>query len=316
MSSLKIVFFGTSPFAAKILSHLIESGVSVAAIVTRPDKPRGRSQQLLPPPVKEAAQTVCPDIPLYQPKKASTDEFVQVLKQYNADLYVVVAYGEIIKTNVLELPRLGCINIHASLLPAYRGAAPMQRALMDGVETTGVTIIDMVLEMDAGDMIATAETPVPLEMTLGDLQEKLCQQACPLLIKVLEDFKTGSIKRISQDKSKVTFASKITAEEEQIIWALPAIDIHNKVRALSPQPGAWCKVQVGKDVKRLKIKKSLPVQDLRGEPGTLLSFDKTKGFVVACGEGALSLLEVQLEGKKSLSVDEFLRGLSSLQIIQ
>jgi methionyl-tRNA formyltransferase len=312
MSKLKIIFFGTSSFAAKLLSYLVEQSVDVIAIVTRPDKPRGRSLQVLSPPVKEISQHVCPQVPLYQPAKASTAEFVEVLKQFQADLFVVVAYGEIIKENVLTLPRLGCINVHASLLPEYRGAAPMQRALMDGVKKTGITIIDMVLEMDAGDVIATAELPVSQEMTLGDLQEGLCSLACPLLCAVIKDFERGNIHKTSQDRSKITFAPKISPNEEEINWTLSAEQIHNQIRALSPQPGAWCRVQVGKEMKRLKIKKSMLV-DLEGVPKTNLVFNKRE-WIVACGKRALSLLEVQLEGKKSLLIKDFLSGYNSVNI--
>ncbi|MES2344364.1 MAG: methionyl-tRNA formyltransferase [Chlamydiota bacterium] len=312
MSKLRVVFFGTSIFAAQLLRFLVDHDVNIIAVVTRPDKPRGRSLQLLPPPVKEIAQKICLHIPLYQPKKASTDEFVEILKQFQADLFVVVAYGEIIKENVLSLPRLGCINVHASLLPEYRGAAPMQRALMDGVKKTGITIIDMVLEMDAGDIIATAEMSVPKEMILGELQEKLCFLACPLLLDVIKDFENGNVQKIPQDSSKITFAPKIQPKEEEIDWALSAEVIHNQIRALSPQPGAWCYVQVGQEVKRLKIKKSMPL-DCEGEFKKNISFNKRE-WIVACGKGALSLLEVQLEGKKSLSIKDFLSGYSSIHI--
>lgn len=315
MNNLRVVFFGTSPFAAQILAYLIRQGIEVVAVVTRPDKPRGRSSQLLPPPVKETLKQIRPELPLHQPQKASTEEFTKLLKEYQADLFIVVAYGEILKENILCLPKLGCINIHASLLPAYRGAAPMQRALMDGVLKTGITIIDMVLEMDAGAMIATAETAVPQEMTLGELSEKLCSDACALLLQVIKDFKSGTIIKTPQDKSKVTFAAKITAQEEEIIWTRSSVQIHNQIRALSPQPGAWCRVQVGQEVKRLKIKKSRSLLELQGEPGTNLSFNKEE-WIVACGQGGISLLEVQLEGKKSLPIKDFLRGYASLQIVK
>lgn len=310
MTPLKIVFFGTSFFAAEILEYLVAQGVTLQAIVTRPDKPRGRSQQMQPPPVKERAAFLCPNVPLYQPIKASTPLFVETLTPYGADLFVVVAYGEIIKEILLNLPHLGCINVHASLLPSYRGAAPMQRALMEGVLKTGVTIIDMVLEMDAGDILATAETPVSQEMSLGDLQEKLYTLACPLLLKTIEDFSNSNVVRLPQDNSKVTFAAKLTPEDERILWSRPAEQIHNQIRALSPQPGAWCLAGEGKEQKRFKIKKSAVVNNLIGIPGEPLSYGKEE-WIVGCGEGALRLLEVQLEGKKVMPIRQFLLGNSS-----
>lgn len=314
MNSLKVVFFGTSVFAANLLAFLLKQNVDVVAVVTRMDKPRGRSSQLLPPPVKETLQSFRLDIPLYQPKKASTQEFVEVLKQHDADLFIVVAYGEIIKENLLHLPKLGCINIHASLLPAYRGAAPMQRALMDGVVKTGVTIIDMVIEMDAGDMIAAVEMDISQEMTLGELSEKLCALSCPLLLDVIENFKKGAVVRTAQDRSKVTFAPKITAEEEQIDWNTSAQQIHNKIRALSPQPGAWCHILIGDQIKRLKIKKSL-ASSLSGQVGENLSLNQEE-WIIACQTGSLSLLEVQLEGKKAMPIKEFLQGCRALCIVK
>ncbi len=306
---MKIVFFGTSDFAARLLTYLLDHNVEIVAVVTRPDKPRGRSLQLTPPPVKETLQKQNRDLPIHQPKKASSEEFEEVLKQYQADLFLVVAYGEIIKQNLLSLPPLGCINVHASLLPAYRGAAPMQRALMEGVSVTGVTIIEMVLEMDAGNIIETAETSVPEEMNLGELQEKLFSLAAPLLLKIILNLSSGPLTTYVQDPAKVTFAPKITAAEEIIDWTRPAKQIHNQIRALSPLPGAWCQIKIGNEIKRLKIKKSSVIQEMKGVPGALLSISKEE-CIVACGEGALRLLEVQLEGKKMMPIQDFLRGIS------
>jgi methionyl-tRNA formyltransferase len=169
---VRIVFFGTSAFAARVLEDLIKQGIEICAIVTKIDKPKGRSLQTTPPPVKERALELAPQIPIYQPKKASTPEFAEILKNYQADLFVVVAYGEIIKTLLLEIPPLGCVNIHASLLPKYRGANPIVRCLMNGEKETGITIMDMVLEMDAGDMLEVAKIPIPDSMTFGELDQK------------------------------------------------------------------------------------------------------------------------------------------------
>ncbi len=305
---MRVIFFGTSSFAAQVLSYLIDQNIDIVAIVTRIDKPKGRHLELGFTPVKDTAFKLCPDIPVLQPVKASTPEFAQVLQSYHADLFVVVAYGEIIKQNILDIPRKGCINIHASLLPKYRGAAPMQRCLMEGASETGISIIEMTLQMDAGDVLAMQSIPVPSDMTLGELEPKLCALGCDLSLRVIKEIDAGHVKKTPQDPTKVTLAPKITAPEEMIDWNKPAQTLHNLVRGLSPFPGAWCKVVLGNQEKRLKIKRSLVEPDQNGGPGKTLSYSK-EGWVVACGTGALRLLEVQLEGKKTLPVQEFIKGI-------
>lgn len=304
---MRLIFFGTSSFAARILEFLLKEKAEVAAVVTRPDRQRGRSLHFLPPPVKEALCKIHSTIPIHQPEKASTAEFAETLRSYHADLFVVVAYGEILKQMVLDIPKKGCINIHASLLPKYRGASPIQRCLMDGAKESGITIMEMVLKMDAGDMLEVAKVTIPPEMTFGELEEKLCGLACHTLAKILKDIERGSIKKVAQDHALATFAPKLTPQEEEIHWQRPASELHNLIRALSPYPGAWCKVKIGNEEKRLKIKLT-QVVDRSGEPGSILS--SGKDLVVACGEQALKLIEVQLEGKKNLPAEEFLRGLN------
>ncbi len=301
---MKIVFFGTSVFAAEVLKHLQQQkDIEILAVVTRPDRPKGRSLSLSPPPVKEVSKA-----PVYQPKKASTDEFANILKKLHADLFVVVAYGEIIKANILQIPKLGCVNIHASLLPKYRGAAPIHRALMNGEKETGITIIEMVLQMDAGDMLEVVKTPVPDDMTFGELEKKLCELACIAIMNTIHHFQKGTVIKTPQDPNLVTFAAKLTPEDEIIDWNKPAKTIHNLIRAFSPRPGAWCKIKIGDEEKRLKIKRSLVIQEKSGPPKTFLSYGK-EGWIVACGEQALQLLEVQLEGKNTLSTQDFLKGI-------
>ncbi|MBS0651117.1 MAG: methionyl-tRNA formyltransferase [Verrucomicrobia bacterium] len=304
---MKVIFFGTSGFAARVLTFLVENKIDVRAIVTRIDKPKGRNLEISYPPVKQTALQICPQVPVLQPQKASTPEFEQVLKAYDADLFVVVAYGEIIKQNILDIPKMGCINIHASLLPTYRGAAPMQRCLMDGAKETGITIIEMTLQMDAGDILAIKSIPVPPNMTLGELEPQLCSLGCELVLEVIQEKSAGVSQRQVQDHTAATLAPKITAEEEVISWTKSAQDLHNQVRALSPFPGAWCKVLLGNQEKRLKIKRSLVEPGFHDKPGTLLQFSK-EGCVVAAGAGALRLLEVQLEGKKTMSIADFVKG--------
>lgn len=310
---LRIVFFGTPPFAARILSYLLEKKHNIVGVVTRPDRPRGRSQQIQFSAVKEVAMHMRPEIPLFQPEKVSTDESAAMLSALAPDLFVVVAFGEIIKTNILNIPTKRCINVHASLLPKYRGAAPIQRCLMNGEKETGVTIMEMVLQMDAGDMLAIGKTPISEEMTAGELEEKLCTLACPLLLDTIAKIEKGKVQHISQDHAEATFAPKITAEDRPIDWEKSATQLHNQIRALSPQPGALCQVKIGEDIRQLIIRKSRVVANGKGAPGATLSLQKNE-WTVACGSGALSLLEVQLEGKKTLSIEDFIRGLQTSTI--
>jgi methionyl-tRNA formyltransferase len=306
---VRIVFFGTSSFAAKILSSLlIKRGDQIAAIVTRPDKLKGRNLHASPPPVKEIASKLQPNLPIFQPEKASAPEFANVLMTLDADLFIVVAYGEIIKKNLLEMPKLGCINIHASLLPKFRGAAPIQRSLMEGEKETGITIIEMSPQMDAGDILAIESIPIPKEMTFGELELQLCDLSIKMLFDVINQFETGKVAKTPQDHTLATLAPKITPEDEKIDWQKSATSIYNQIRALSPVPGAWCQIKIGHNVKRLKIKKAEVKENLDGDPGEILIFDKD-GWEIACGEGALHLIEVQLEGKKTMSAEECIRGI-------
>jgi methionyl-tRNA formyltransferase len=306
---VKIVFFGTSPFSARILAYLLENQFAIAAIVTQPSRPQGRSLEPVDPPVKCEAKRLSLNIPLFQPEQASSDTFASILREFQADLFVVVAYGEIIKKNLLEMPKKGCINVHASLLPKYRGAAPIQRALMAGEEESGITIMYMAPKMDAGDIITTASLKIPEEMNSGELSDKLCALACPLLKSVLEQLERGDVERTIQDHEEATFAPKITPLDTEIQWDKKAQEIHNQIRALSPTPGAWCWVHIGSEKKRLKIYRSkISEKGVNAFlPKRILCYGK-EGWIVATGEGALELLEVQLEGKKKISAQEFIRG--------
>lgn len=303
---MNIIFFGTSNFASTLLDCLLKHKLNIVAVVTRIDKPKGRSLKVSSPPVKELIDKNYPDLPVLQPLKASTPEFAEHLKKFNPDLFIVADYGEILKSLILDMPFMGAINVHGSMLPKYRGAAPIQRSLINGDLKTSVSIVKMVLALDAGDVLEHEEIDLPPSMTFGELAQKMSLLACPLLIKVLGQIKEGTIHPVPQDPSQVTFAQKISSAETEIKWNQPATDIHNLIRGISPQPGAWCWVQIGADKKRLKIKRSEVVSD-QGYFGENIIFSD-KEWIVACGTGALKLLEVQLEGKKSLSISEFLRG--------
>lgn len=301
---MKIVFFGTPHFAAKTLEILLENQIHVLAVVTRQDKPQGRSKIPVASPVKKLALENY--LPVHQPEKASDPSFAPILQSYQADLFIVVAYGEIMKQDLLDMPKIGCINVHASLLPKYRGAAPIQRAIMNGENETGITIMHMVKKMDAGDIILQKKVTIGHETTAGDLTETLMETGSECLLKVLADFAKGKETRIPQNEEEATYAPKLELEDCQIDWNLPAEQIHNLVRGANPNPGAWCFVNVRGEQKRLKIHKTLTHESLQG------GIDAPNKLIVACGQGSLELLEVQLEGKKRMSGQEFAKGVSKI----
>jgi methionyl-tRNA formyltransferase len=305
---MKIVFFGTSQFAAEILKELILHRAEVIAVVTRPDRPKGRSGTALPPPVKVIASQMCPDIPLYQPEVASAPEFAELLSPLNADLFVVAAYGEIIKQNLLDMPRQGCINVHGSILPKYRGAAPIQRCLINGEVETGITIMYMVRKMDAGDIIKIVKTPIDPDMTAGDLEELLHRLGSKALIEVIGDLKKGILHRTPQNHDEATMAPKLELEDCEVRWDRPAEELHNLIRGVTPAPGAWCDVQIRGAKKKVKILSTrISEKESKHPSGQILAYGN-EGIVIACGQGSIAILSLQAEGKKAMSAAEFCRG--------
>ncbi|MEN9654905.1 MAG: hypothetical protein RL235_1017 [Chlamydiota bacterium] len=300
MKPLRIVFFGTPQFAAEVLKDLISHQVIPVAVVTQPDRPKGRSLQVTESAVKQVA--AAESVPLMQPDKASDARFLEELRALKGDLFVVVAYGQILSETLLSIPPLGCINVHASLLPKYRGAAPIQRCLMQGDTMTGIAIQKMVRALDAGDVIAEERLSIDAEETFGELEKRLCSLSQPLLRRVLMQFQHGIPSATAQDISQVTFAQKIEASDCAIDWCKNAGEIHNLVRALSPRPGAW--TTVGKEGGRLKILR-VKIVPGRGQPGVII--DRARAHV-ACGEHAIELIEVQPEGKKAMQGEAWLRG--------
>lgn len=282
---------------------MLQEKIDVVAVVTKPDKPQGRSSTPVPPPVKVVAEGA--GIPVYQPLKASTVEFADTLRAFDPDLFVVVAYSEIFKEILLELPRLDCINVHASLLPKYRGAAPIHRSVMAGDSETGVTIMSMAKELDAGEILGVGKVSLGPDMTTGELFDVLAQIGAVELLKVLKAFEKGEVQRQKQDPTLVTYAPKVTPAEGQIDWKKSALLLHNHIRGMTPKPGAWCWVEIQGQRKKLLIKKTKVELQKNGEPGKVLP---ENGLVIACGEGALQILELQLEGKKAMLVSDFLRG--------
>ncbi len=304
MPSLKVIFFGTPQFASAILSFIIDQGISIIGIVTKPDdfvNKNGRPSQ-----VKQLAVKYLHKVPIFQPIKATDEEFIRKMKDLKPDLFVVVAYGKILRPQLLAVPKYGCINIHASLLPKYRGAAPIQRAIMNGEQETGITIIEMVPEMDAGRILQTAKVVIAENMNSGELHEELAKIAGPLLVDVIGEIQNHSTHPIEQEKSSITLAPKISPQECVIDWNLDAQTIHNTIRALSPFPGAKCRVKIKEETKTLKIFRTKMVYQTK-EPKTVSV--EGNSLVVFCKTNAVEILEVQLEGKKKMSIEDFLKGL-------
>ncbi|MCI5052134.1 MAG: methionyl-tRNA formyltransferase [Simkaniaceae bacterium] len=300
---MRIVFFGTPDFAAEILAHLLDHQVDIAAVVTMPDRPKGRSRRLSPPPVKQMLLDRGIDLPIHQPEKASTPEMEKLLKGYEPDLFVVVGYGEIIKQNLLDIPRLDPINIHTSLLPAYRGAAPINRAIMAGERILGITIMEMVKAMDAGDIILQESIETTREEIFEEIESRLLALAKKMIIQVIALYSKGAVQKTAQDREKVTFAPKIHREDCQIDWQRSAVEIENQVRGLSEKPGAFALLEDGKRLKILKAQSQPGI----GRPGSILLQDQ-KSCLVACGDGALLIQRVQPEGKKPMDIKSYLLG--------
>ena len=306
---MRVIFFGTPQFSAHVLEFLIKKEMDIVAVVSKPDRPKGRSGAPVPTPVKLAAHKLNPSLPVLQPILVSDQSFAPTLQAFNADLFVVVAYGEIIKEHLLHMPKIACINLHTSLLPKYRGAAPIQRAIIGGETETGVTIMHMAKKMDAGDIILQKKVPIGPEMTFGELEDTLCEVGKEALFETIQKFAEGKELSIPQKHEEATFAPKIELEDCEIHWNKPAEEIHNLVRGVNPYPGAWCNVSVKGDLKRLKIyrTKIIPSNE-KSIPGKLLN--QKGNIVLSTSTHALELLEVQLEGKKRMTSDELIRGVS------
>lgn len=310
---MKVVFFGTPGFSAEVLSYLLDNDVNIVAVITKPDRPKGRSGTPVATPVKCIAEEQNPPIPYFQPPLVSSPEFADVLIPFQADLFVVVAYGEIIKQHLLDMPLLGCINLHTSLLPKYRGAAPIQRSIIEGEVQTGVTVMHMAKKMDAGDVIKQVVIDIEPNAAFPEIEQELCRVGSKVLLEVIREFDGGTPLRIPQQHEFATLAPKIELEDCQLNWQYPAMTLHNLVRGVTPEPGAWCLVAIRGQKRRLKVNVTRVIPDLSGTPGDILSYGKA-GLVVACGKEALQILELQLEGKKAMTADELMRGLSRDQI--
>jgi len=301
---LRIIFMGTPEFAVPSLTALYEAGYELPAVVTQPDRPKGRGQKLAFSPVKEKALEL--GLQVLQPLKIKDPEFIAALRELRPDLIVVVAFGRILPPEILDLPPLGCINVHGSLLPAYRGAAPIQRAILNGEKRTGITTMLMNAGLDTGDMLLKEEIDIPQDMTFGQLHDQLAVLGAKLLVDTVKLWKEKGITPQPQDDSKATYAPMLTREDELIHWEKPAESIHNQIRGLSPWPGAYT-IYAGQPLK-IRGSELWKSQEPAAEPGTVTQLVKGRGFVVQCGHGSILVTEVQPQGKKSMPADSFANG--------
>jgi len=297
---MKIVFMGTPDIAATCLEKLMADGFDVAAVYTQPDRPKNRGMKLAFSPVKEVALKY--DLPVYQPENFRDAETVQTLKDLQPDVIAVVAYGRILPQSVLDIPSKGCINIHASLLPSYRGSAPYQWAVLDGLEETGVTAMYLCREMDAGDMIDTAKTPIGPDETAGELRDRLAALGAELLSKTMDRLSKGGVEGVPQDHSLATYAPMLDKSMCPIDWNKTANQIHNQVRGLHPWPVATMEL----NGQKFKVH-ATAVTEGSGYPGQILGLTKT-GLKIACGEGAIEIRSLQAEGGKRMAACDYFRG--------
>ena len=296
---MRIVFIGTGEIGVPTLQALLNSEHEVVAVVTQPDKPVGREQQIEAPPIKNTVSETA--ILILQPARIKDQNSISQIRALKPDVIVVMAYGQILPREVLEIPRLACLNLHASLLARWRGAAPIQAAIAAGDRETGITVMYMNEGLDTGDILLQRTIKIRADETGGSLHDRLAQIAPEPLLESLRLLAAGNAPAIPQDKARATYAPKLKREHGKIDWSESAEAIEKKVRAYNPWPGAFMKV----DGQNLKIF-SASVINLNGSPGEILRSDK--GLIIAAGKGALSLAEVQLEGKRRMSVREFLRG--------
>ena len=297
---MRIAFLGTPEFALPSLKMLIESGHELA-VFTQPDRPKGRGRRMICSPVKETA--LAHGIPVLQPVKARDPEFVRELASYRPDVIVVMAFGQILKKNLLELPPLGCINIHASLLPMYRGASPINQVIIDGCSETGVTTMMMDEGLDTGDILLKRAIPIAPDETAGTLHDRIAALGADVIIDTLRELEAGTLTRTPQE-GESCYAGLITKEMGEIDWSAPAEVIERRMRGLDPWPAAYTDIEG----RRLKIYSASVVDDdSEAVPGTVLTARKNT-FIVKCGAGALMLGRVQAEGKKAMTAGEYLRG--------
>lgn len=301
---MRIVFMGTPDFAVGSLQALCESGKhEILAVVTQPDRPKGRGNKLLQTPVKEYALEQ--GLTVYQPQKVKTPEFVELLHDLQPELIVVAAFGQFLSKEILELPKYGCINVHASLLPKYRGAAPIQYAIIKGEKESGVTIMQMDIGMDTGAMLDKVVVPIEENTTMGELHDALREQGATLLLQVIDKIAAGTAVAEPQDDAQATYATLLDRSMEHIDWSKTAQEVHNLIRGFNPAPSTFTKLPNGKSLKIWGSK--MTGKSSTAAAGTVIETGK-HSFFVACGEGVLEITEVQPESKKRMPAQVFLNG--------
>ena len=301
---MRIVFMGTPDFAVGSLQALCESGKhEILAVVTQPDRPKGRGNKLLQTPVKEYA--LAHGLTVYQPQKVKTPEFVELLHELQPELIVVAAFGQFLSKEILELPKYGCINVHASLLPKYRGAAPIQYAIIKGEKESGVTIMQMDIGMDTGAMLDKVVVPIAENTTMGELHDALREQGAALLLQVIDKIAAGTAVAEPQDNEQATYATLLDRSMEHIDWSKTAQEVHNLIRGFNPAPSTFTKLPNGKSLKIWGSK--MTGKSSAAAAGTVIETGK-HSFFVACGEGVLEITEVQPESKKRMPAQVFLNG--------
>ena len=301
---MRVVFMGTPEFSVPTLTEIVSSGHEVVAIYTRAPKPAGRGQAERKSPVHEAAEGF--GIPVFTPKSLKGLDEQGVFALHDADVAIVVAYGLLLPKAILEAPRMGCLNLHGSLLPRWRGAAPIQRAVMAGDAQTGVMVMQMDEGLDTGAVALGEVIPIGPDMTAGELHDQMMRVGADLMGRALAALERGSLDFKPQPEDGVTYAKKIEKAESRIDWSLPAGEVHNHIRGLSPFPGAWFELELGGKPVRVKVLRS-SLAEGSGAPGTVLG-----DLTIACGSGAVRLVQVQREGKSAMDAATFLRGVGAM----
>ena len=301
---MRIVFMGTPDFAVGSLKALCECGKhEIVGVITQPDRPKGRGNKMLMTPVKEYALEQGYEV--YQPEKVKTPEFVQILRSMQPELIVVAAFGQFLSQEILTMPKCGCINVHASLLPKYRGAAPIQYAIIKGEKESGVTIMQMDIGMDTGAMLDKVVVPIGENTTMGELHDELKEKGAQLLLEVIEKIEAGTAVAEPQNNDEATYATLLDRSMERIDWTKPAQDVHNLIRGFNPAPSTFTTLPNGKNLKLWCSRMTDKTADAK--PGTVVEISK-RSFFVACGSGVLEITELQPESKKRMPAQVFING--------
>jgi methionyl-tRNA formyltransferase len=303
---LRIVYMGTPDFAVKALEALIASDDLVVGVVTNPDRPSGRGKVIAAPPVKQVAEAA--DIDVYQPRRVKTEEAYERIKAWEPDVIVVAAFGQILPPRLLELPPFGCINIHASLLPAYRGAAPINWCIVRGEEQTGITIMQMDAGLDTGPMLLRQALSIGPEETSRELHDRLADLGASMILDAMQALKSDELRPVAQDDSQASYAPMLSKDHGRIDWTASGKDVANLIRGFNPWPGAYATLSRSHDPERIKLHRARPI-DLQGPAGKVLTADSASGqLVIACGTGAIEVMELQAPGRKPMLTRPFLNG--------